>query len=401
MGYATETDKIKKPEDGGNSGNRVTEPPPPPQSQGSGQAGSILSPEQNAVASPANAGGAGGWTNIQSYLNANKGNTGTADYLKKEVGGTFDNEKSSLNKSAIKAGNDAWGAVSKGALSQDQASKIVADAGKNYNYSGTQNQAYTDDIKKINDARTRTYSGPNDFSYQLGDTTQNYANGLNAGDAGFKTLMGTMYNKAAGGRMGTGALALQSQLDQENPAISSARKALADQYKGLNSYAFGADGKSGKVGEVNTSIGQAKGALESDKSAFKSYLDTLAGQRTKALDDAITQFGTDEKALSGKLTTNPGALRGNQTIADPHSDRVIHLAPRTLNADNYYNYSPSAAATRENIGGVDTSRNEYNAIMDALGLGEKKINDAKDVSHGQWGFDQKRWDRDVKNLFGG
>ena len=46
------------------------------------------------------AGGTGGWTNIQAYLNANKGNTSTADTLGKDVNSQFDADQKRIGDDA-------------------------------------------------------------------------------------------------------------------------------------------------------------------------------------------------------------------------------------------------------------------------------------------------------------
>ena len=147
-----------------------------------------------------NAGG-GGWTNIQSYLKANEGNTGTAKALESQVGGTFDQESQNFQNQSQETKQKAQKQVEENKVGQDQASQMIQQASQGYNYGGPQAQNYNQNVSRLKGALSAQYQGPRDFAYGMGGETQQYGSGLKENFGG---LMEGVYNKAAGGAMGSG-----------------------------------------------------------------------------------------------------------------------------------------------------------------------------------------------------
>jgi hypothetical protein len=261
---------------------------------------------------PAGTGGSPGWTNIQDYLTANKGMTGTADYLKQQVGSQFANEQKSLGEQAADTKQKAASEVDKTRFNQDDASKRIQDASKQYSYQGAPTSQYSD---VVNDYRTKLnakYQGPTQFAYGFQAPTQEYGSNL-GNDQGFSAIMNSLYDKASGSTMGTGARALQTQLDTNNQAVNQSRQDLTKQYQDLASArdkeltdTQGAIGQSQK--DFTDYQGQLKNYLTGQQSNAKSAID----QKVNATNSLINLFGkglTDyfnEAGAPANYRTDPG-----------------------------------------------------------------------------------------------
>jgi hypothetical protein len=179
------------------------------------------------------AGGSNAWTNIQSYLNANQGNTGSAQALSNKAGSSFDQEQNNLSSQSSQAKQQAQAQVDQNNLGQDKASQLVQDAASKYNYNNPQNDQYNQDVSQISGALNAKYTAPTSFNYALGADAQNYGQGMQ-NDQGFQGVMQNVYNQAGAGPMGSGSLALQNQLDTNNQPLNDARTALMGKYAGFN-----------------------------------------------------------------------------------------------------------------------------------------------------------------------
>lgn len=175
------------------------------------------------------AGGQGGWTNIQAYLNANAGNTTTANALNNQVGGAFDQEESKLNDQSGQAKQQADNEKLQG-YSNEQVDEFIRQ-GSGLD-DGIANQAKTSMQSYLN----KQYQGPQQFQYGLGNESMSYGEQL-GNDQGFKGLLNNVYNRAAGGQISTGQKALQDQLDTNNQAVQDARSSLGARYSALNNMA--------------------------------------------------------------------------------------------------------------------------------------------------------------------
>lgn len=332
------------------------------------------------------AGGGGGWTNIQSYLTANQGNQGSANALKSQVGGSFDQEQKNLDQSASQSKQQADQQVSQNHIGQDQASQMVQQMGQNYQYNGQQNDQYNQNKNQFQTALNAQYQGPQSYTYGMGAQAQQYGQNLNNN---FNAVMENVYNKSAGGQMGSGAMALQHQLDQDNPYVNQARQDLVNQYAGLQ----------GNIQNTTQATNQAiqgdVGQFQKDQSDLRGYLTGQENQSLGNIDSAIKAYNDQQAGNQGgaafdwadaaKGLTDQRAINAiNMAQADPNKDALV----KGYNALGLskYNFDPTKT-TRENVAGVDSDRSRYDAIADALGVGGQQIaksDTGPDV--GQWGL---------------
>lgn len=213
-------------------------------------------------------GGTGGWTNIQAYINANRDSNSGANALNNTVGKQFDQEQSDMQKSASDAKGQADSQVSGNQIGQDQASQLISQ----YSNDKTANAGVKD---QFNNALNGQYAGPNSWSYGTSAQTQNYGDALN-NDQGFQGLMNNLYNTAAGGQINSGELALQQQLDVNNPNVTQTRNDLNSRYKALQDLS----------GQTNTNT---NAAIQGD----------------------ITQYGQNQKDLRNSLVGQAGDIKGS------------------------------------------------------------------------------------------
>lgn len=215
-------------------------------------------------------GGTGGWTNIQAYLNANPASSGSSSALKNEVGSAFDQEQSKIESDAGQVKAQADQTTSK----NNPYSEAFGGMFNRY-LQGDDTQA--DQIKK---GMTEGYTGPNSYSYGMGSKTLNYSDQLNS-DSGFNQLMGNLYNKAAGGQMSRGQLALQNQFDTNNPAISSAREELKGRFGALQSKA------NQTIGDTQDYLNQAANTYRDNQGSLGQYLNTQMNDAKSTYEAAL------------------------------------------------------------------------------------------------------------------
>lgn len=310
------------------------------------------------------AGGTNGWTNIQAYLNANQGNNSSANALNNQVGSAFNQDKQNLESSSAQAKQQAQAQVDQNNISQDKASSLIQDAGKNYSYgSGPQSSQYQGDIGQLTGALSAKYNGPTDYNYGLSQDTQNYGQAL-GNDQGFQGVMSALYNNAAGGSMGQGAMALQTQLDQDNPAVAQARQNLLSQYSGLTN-------------EQNQTVADTQNAIKQAQSNF--------GDNQNSLKSYLNQMGTgDQSALNNQVQAYDNFIQND-----------INQLPALTGANQYSDWSyalnPNSGPNTGNVMGVDQQRNEWNSIQDVLGNAAGKINYAGPWDPNSMSFTRHDW----------
>lgn len=311
-------------------------------------------------------GGTGGWTNIQSYLMANPASQGTATALKSQVGSTFDQEKQNIDKSSQDTQSQAQQNVNQNSLSTDQATKLLQQAGSNYSYSGTPSDTYSSSVGQLKNAYGAQYSGPTNWSYGLGADAQNYGQGLQ-NDEGFHGIMNTLYNKAAGGTMGSGAQSLQQQLDQDNPYLNQARSDLQSQWNGLAAK---------DTGYLDSTTAQTNQALQNAQSQFTQN----QGQLKTMLSGAADQ---DKGAIASQIKKDQDFLQNNSgNTQDP-------------NSTVWGTFDKSSGPNESNVAGVDSQRNEWNAIQDVMSNNAGKYN-----YQGPWDFNNAHWNLSTNPAFG-
>ena len=368
-------------------------------------------------AAPTGAGGQGSWTNIQAYLDANKGDTGSAGMLSKDASDVYGKEKQNVDQGSQDAQSQAQKQADQVNFSQDQASKIIQDAGQNYSYDQTQpqNQAYSTDTSQLKNALNAQYQGPTNYAYGMSADTQNFGGNLQ-NPGGFQQIMNGLYNKAGGGNMTQGQLALQNQLDVSNGALNQARQNAIAQYAGLGDYI------NNDVTSANNAIQGAQNQFTQNQTNLKSYLNNQASAQSAAEkaaeDQARTSYAGDLGGQSGNESAFyalqqefPGVqynfpsanlvaqnqtwqglqdeaniangtipsnswfqdlLNGGGGANDPAAQAQFQTNQQAL--QNFYNSEESKYA---NTG--DDQKRQYNAIMDILGQGGTPMSQGFDV----------------------
>ncbi len=374
----------------------------------SGGAGGATAPQVGS------GGQAGQWTNIQSYLNANKGNTSSSK-LVEGVGSKISDEKTKLNTEASTAKTNAETEADKTNIGEDQASKLIKDA----TASGRGTDPYAQATGTIKSAVKAEYGGPEGFTYGIGQDAQKIGEQI-GDDQKFSGLMDNLHRESAnkaGAVIGQGQLSLQRQLDldpEAQAAIQDQRNRALETYAGLNSdYAS-------LVPETDAAIKSAQKRFGTQKENLLGY---LGGQETTnlgAIDSAVgdhnkyqtmadgeyqdwqgdvtsgvsrfnEQYGQMNPNAPGTITQdnlvdwgNSKTGEGDWTRADVYRQNILDAQTNT-NADpalinlsksfmNVYNqltrdkpeYQAGQVADRQTVAGVDEQRNTYNTLLDIL-----------------------------------
>lgn len=330
------------------------------------------------------AGGTGGWTNIQAYLGANKGDQGSAQALNKTVGSQFDNERKTFETDSKSTLGNAQKQVDDSRVSNEQADQSIKSAAENYSWDGNQKSEYSDGVAKMQNALNSQYAGPTNYTYNLGTQTQNYGNQLKD-NTGFDALMKNVYSGAAQKPLSSGQFALQKQLDVNNQGLVDTRKNLSGAYDQLGS------DRDKTVADTTSALGGYEQAFRTNQSALRDYL----GQQSNKYDTAATQaeidarkaydtaFNNDQldivlgngsfsssvpktaagleslanSALYQYWLSNPGNLPGAQSI----------YAPVRPTLDSFYS---TQDAKHANVG--DPEERAYNSIQDFLNSNEER-----------------------------
>jgi len=255
-------------------------------------------------------GGASSWTNIQSYINANKGNTKSSDLLNQNVGSTFDAQKENLDKTSQDALQGSQTELGK--LKLDSGSALQGVQNSPYNFNGPQSAAYGDLTGKAQSTLGAKYEGPKDFQFGLSGQAQEYGQGLQ--DNQFGGMLDNLYQKASGGKLSPGQLALQRQFDAQGDsanALTDARNNLLGKYSGLtgdveNTVKNTQNSISGNLEKFNAGQADLRSALENRIDKFKqedveSY---LPNQKDNSFATA-SQFNTIADMLGRNRVTAP------------------------------------------------------------------------------------------------
>lgn len=334
----------------------------------------------------------GGFTPIQSYLMANAGNTGSSEILNKKVTDQFGADKQRIDESSGEAKKSAQANVDSQRIAPDAASQLINQAGAQYKW-GTDQQAeaYKSNVDKLRSGLSAQYAGPESWGTALSNPTTQYGSQLKDKQQ-FNTLMDNIYRESSGGKIGSGGLALQRQLDTTNGQLDQTRQALTGQYGELEKYL------TDTAASTNAALGKAKGDVTANAGQLRSYLGTQAGGYTDKINAAIKELSAAEDLRASKMPeylkssllgdgypvakVAPGIATGDPTSA------IFSLfgAPvPTAKPGDYLKYAKSEA-TRDNARGVNTEKGSYNAIMEALGLADRVQN--TEFREGGWDFDQ-------------
>lgn len=347
------------------------------------------------------AGGSTGWTNIQSYLEANKDSAGSANLLRDTVGGEFDKQKADATKAADEFKSQAQSAVSGSVLGQDQASKLLQQASTKY-APGVTNTAGADPnqaISKLKGALSAQYTGPSQFNYALGSNAQQYGSNLSNN---FGAIMNELYKTT--GTRGAGKLGLQKQLDQENKNLAQARSDLQSKYTGLTS-------DLGNISaSANKAASDAKSSLSNSQSQLKSYLDNQANEANAKIQSSVNDYGSasqraqaqarDDLKRALQEATNNGILsrwaaaRNNPVNVGTFGDDRVWRPDVTPEMMNYFGkyITGGNSVDAENAPGAEGARAQWNAIQDVLGTGKLLANrEAPSVA----AFDKNQFIKDI------
>ncbi len=274
---------------------------------------------------PAGAGGStGGWTNIQSYLDANKGASGSAQALDKTVSGQFGQERDALSNQSQAFLGDANQQVKDNSIDTDQASNLLKGAASQYSWGASQPTEYQDTVKKFQGALTNDYGGPKEYNYGFGAKTQEYGDALKGG-AGMDKVMGDVYGQAAGGPLSRGQFNLQSQLDVSNENLANTKKNLAGSYDQL-----GAD-RDKTVQDTTAKLGDVEKGYRTNQNKLKDWLygqgNQYQGAIDKAENDARTGYNTSYNTGSGLGSALQGTYNLSLLGTDPYTAAGVSLGP--------------------------------------------------------------------------
>jgi hypothetical protein len=286
-------------------------------------------------------GGTGGWTNIQAYLNANKGDTGSSQLLNNTVGNQFNTEKQKMGDESKSFLDSAQKQVNDSKISNDQANDYINQAAKQYSYQQPGGGAATKDkgdqaeptdllsyqkvtapygggfqwtpqtpgvgeldydsvVSRMKGALNNAYSGPSSYNYEFGADTQKYGQDLKD-NGGFDQLMSGLYSRAAGSPLTGGMYQLQKQLDVNNSNLIDARQKLLAQYAGL-------EGDRDKtVQDTTAALGSLADQYRSNQTALRDYL----GRKANDFQTSQDQAEADARAAFQNTFKNDHSIRGN------------------------------------------------------------------------------------------
>lgn len=377
-----------------------------PLNQGQGQNPLVSGQGSNSVGQAvsqggAPAGGGGGWTNIQAYLKANEGNSGSAQALTNAAQSQFGQEREKMTGDATKFQSDAESEVKNKSIDNQQADDLIKQSGQQYSWGGQQNDAYQGNVKKAQDFLTGSYSGPRDYTYGLSADTQKFGEGAKDNNA-FDSLMGRVYNQGAGRPLSSGQFQLQKQFDVNNEALANARQKLGTDYDALSGE------RDNLVKSTTDNLKGLESTFRNNQARFRDYL----GLKQNELDTNIAKQENDARAA---YQNTLGSQSGRKSAAEPAiaampsslqdsmagalsrrgiwGDLTWNQLQREANILNgsgpdayrvYYNVDPYLQQNKDALNSfygqqdqlygqtADNEERQYNAILDFLGMANGK-----------------------------
>lgn len=357
------------------------------------------------------AGGGGGWTNIQSYLTANQGNTNASDTLSKQVGGQFAQDKSNIQDQSKQLQDQSSQSAHSNYLAPDQASQMLQQASNMYGganpsappptygipENGNQRTAapksYSDIVGTFRNDLNNPWSGPQaNFNPTLSYNTTQYGQAL-GDDNATNAMMNQLYNTQSGVNLNPGQANLQGVLQQNDPKFQQTRQDLQGQYGQMNPWL------QQQSQQTNQAITDAQGQYTGNQKTLHDYLTGSQGTNKSAIDQAVTNWNNTNSnytdpvtgAQSSAMNTANQQLMAALTAAQAQSMQIpggVNIADPTsgnfntpyalwaqqsgqeypsINLNNYIN--PGVAANASNVQGVNDQRSHFNTIADIFGSG--------------------------------
>jgi hypothetical protein len=331
---------------------------PPELSQQSALVGGDSQAVGNNTAGTGTGGAAGnkGWTNIQAYLGANQGDSGSAQALNKQVSDQFSQEKQNYTSKAQDATNQAQQQVNANKVSNEDADKAIKSSADQYSFDGNQSSEYSSGVQKMQNALNSQYQGPTNYNYAFDTTTQNYGNQLKDNTA-FDELMTNVWSNAAGKQLSSGQANLQKQLDVNNQNLVDTRQNLSNQYDQLVS------DRDKTVQDTTSALGQAEQDYRTNQNALRDY---LSGQ-LNTYDTKGNQAEIDARAAYNKdYTTGQSNVRN---YADALSDNLRG----GLIVHSTYGDNGNAGQNWQDVQNILNNPNTYERLDNAV-VGGRGVN---------------------------
>jgi hypothetical protein len=348
-----------------------------PNVQNQGQSGSAYA--DGSLNTGAGAGGQGNWTNIQAYLSANQNDKSSENLANGRLNSSFAWDQARALDGAQSALNQADKDLKSKSMSPLDANNIITQAQGMYQYGMPQSESYTNQINQIRNSLGAQYGGPQSYNYGISKESQDYGKGLqNSGD--YQGMLNNIYQKSAGGTMGSGMLALQNQLDSQNPGLQALRATQLKNYNNMVS----------SVNDTNSSTNQKLDEIKAqyDPNNFNSYKNVLNRHLSQTqnnsyagVNQAANQWNSENMPVGDNANNilnaakssgvydlyqkqNQPALQNSANRPAAAGSRVGSIPLQNLDLSKYYN--PSISASVSNVRGQDLNRNTYNTISDIL-----------------------------------
>jgi hypothetical protein len=394
MAYLPEDDKQQKDQVQGQVQTMTSGAPAPAAPSG----GSVITGSGGSTAATTGNAGGNGWTNFQSYLKANAGNTASSDNLKQTVGQHFTQDQSKLQETSNKVKTDAQSFVQSNKMGQDKASQLLSEAAYNGGQlsrpamSGIRNvdqfeaqsrgsispdaeatpqptepapstdftlgrvegktyeDRYNTAVGALRNRRELQYGGPSQYSFNESADTANYG-GQISDQKRFGSLMDQLYRKNSGGAISRGALSLQRQIDGSNGNLEAARQDLANQYTGLKKNI------TDTVSGTQAALKSAQDEFAADTGALNTFLSNSRHTDENVINNAVKGWNEIESAAKAQALARAQQLREeyNYNREDPVQEYLRN----------------GGQATAETVSGVDPARDRFNALVDILRSGYK------------------------------
>lgn len=336
----------------------------------------------------------GGWTNIQDYLKANAGNTGTADYIKRDVVGGLDTESKGFEQKAQQYGADigkSTGVLDKGKTAEQDLSRMAQEAGQAQGTASGMKKAYgssADDWAQSMKAITGgTYGGPQTADYSVSGQTQGL---VKAAKENPQALLNQVYQKA--GVSGPGMFALQSNLDAGNVATQGAleqAKTAAGQFETR---------LKGFSDQTNQQIADAKARWANEPQVLKQKLAEIQAGETAKLNAEVARKNAE---IAAAPVADP-MVRRISGYTGPDSD----LQNFELRQADYMTPVSRIGADYSNISAGNEVADNAKDILNMLGLagvggGGYAFSGQGPRAAGYTNYDQARYEQDWQNILAG